>query len=312
MRLCIVIVNYKTPGLVMDALASLVGQLDATTDQVVVVDNASGDDSPERIEAGIASRGYAAWAKLIRSDRNGGFSAGNNVGIRSCQARYYLLLNSDTIVRPGAIATLLAQAEAHPEVGISGPRLEWPDGSAQISAFRDHTPVSELLAAAKTGPLSKLLRSYEVAADVTDQSVQAQWVSFACALIRREVIEAIGLLDEGYFMYFEDADYCRAARAAGFAIRYFPSAHVVHLRGGTSSVKRQVAARKRPPRYLYASRARYYRKGYGVSGLWAANLLWHAGRTLSLGRELVGHKAPHICEKEWRDNWTEAFRFFKS
>ncbi len=307
MRLSVVIVNYRTPALVMDALQSLDGQLEPGVDEALVVDNASGDDSAERIEAAVVERNYSPWARVVRSSTNGGFSAGNNIGIRATDAEYYLLLNSDTIVRPGAVSALLRDAEAHPEAGIIGPRLEWPDATPQISCFRDHSPLSELIAGAETGPITTLLSRFVVALPVTDDPREADWVSFACALIRREVIASVGPLDEGYFMYFEDSDYCRAARVAGFKIRYFPGARVVHLRGGTSDVKAKVAARKRPPRYLYASRTRYLRKGYGTSGLWLANLLWHAGRGISLSREIVGKKQPHTCEKEWLDKWTGIF-----
>jgi N-acetylglucosaminyl-diphospho-decaprenol L-rhamnosyltransferase len=308
MRLCIVIVNYRTPGLVLDALDSLEGQVEAGLDEIVVVDNASGDDSAERLERAIAARGFARFCRVIRSPRNGGFAAGNNCAIRAAEANYYLLLNSDTIVRKGAIQLLLSQMQAHPGVGIAGPRLEWPDGTPQVSCFRDHTPISELLLAAKTGPISKFFRDFELAMPVSDEPCEADWISFACVLIRRDVIEKVGLLDEDYFMYFEDSDYCRAARAAGFRIRYFPSARVVHLRGGTSEVKRQVAKRKRPPRYLYESRTRYFRKGYGTSGVVLANLLWTVGRGVSIARELVGRKPPHTCELEWFDNWTDVLK----
>jgi N-acetylglucosaminyl-diphospho-decaprenol L-rhamnosyltransferase len=308
MRLCIVIVNYRTPGLVLDALESLAVQLDPSLDHVLIVDNASGDDSAERIEYAIAARGWGSLCRVVRSVHNGGFSAGNNLGIRTAHADYYMLLNSDTLVRPQAISTLLAQLERHPEIGIAGPRLEWPDGSAQNSCFRDHSPVSELLAAAKTAPVTSLFSAFQVPLPIADDATQAAWLSFACVMIRREVIERIGLLDEGYFMYFEDSDYCRAARAAGFRIGYFPSARVVHLRGGTCDVKDTIATRSRPPRYLYASRARYFRKGYGVFGPLAANVLWQLGRLVSLTREVAGHKAPHTRDKEWLDNWTDVFQ----
>jgi len=308
MRLCIVIVNYRTPGLVLDALDSLEGQVEAGLDEIVVVDNASGDGSAERLERAIAARGMGRYCRVIRAERNGGFAWGNNLGIRAADANFYLLLSSDTLVRKGAVHALLSHLQAHPGVGVCGPRLEWPDGTPQGSCFRDHTPVSELLAAAETGALCRLLRDFEVALPVSDEPCEAEWISFACVMIRREVIEKIGLLDEGYFMYFEDSDYCRAARAAGFRIQCFPGAHVVHLRAGLSEAQRQRGERKRPPRTLYASRTRYFRKGYGSLGFLAANALWCVGRGLSLGRELVGRKLPHTSERQWLDNWTDAWK----
>jgi N-acetylglucosaminyl-diphospho-decaprenol L-rhamnosyltransferase len=308
MRLCVVIVNYRTPGLVQDQLESLADELDPARDVVLVVDNGSEDDSTERIERAIAARGFSGFCRVIRAGRNAGFAAGINVGLRSVEAEFYLLMNSDTMVRPGAVANLLKEMQAHPGVGIAGPRLEWFDGTPQVSCFRDFTPISELLAAARTGPLTEFFRGFEVALPVPEESLEVEWVSFACALVRREVIEKVGLLDEGYFMYFEDSDYCRAARAAGFRIRYFPSARVVHMHTGKSAAKYTVVNRRRPPRYLYASRARYFRKGYGAVGLWMANAFWSVGRTISLGRELMGHKAPHTRDKQWRDNWTDSFK----
>jgi GT2 family glycosyltransferase len=309
MRLCVIIVNYRTPGLVLDALESLVSQLEAGQDQALVIDNGSGDDSADRIEQAIAARGFARVCRVIRSPRNLGFSAGNNLGIRSVDASYYLLLNSDTIVRERAIPTLLTEMHRHPGVGIAGPRLESPDATPQVSCFRDFTPVSELLSAAKTGPLTQFLDAFDVPLPVSKEAIEADWVSFACAMIRREVIEKIGLLDEGYFMYFEDSDYCRAARAAGFRIRYFPRARVVHLRGGTAPDPKYLPpSLGRAPRYFYASRARYFRKGYGVVGFCLANAFWQIGRSVSLGRELVGRKPPHTSQKAWLDNWTDAFK----
>jgi GT2 family glycosyltransferase len=308
MRLCIVIVNYRTPGLVLDALDSLEGQIEAGLDEIVVVDNASGDESAERLERAIGQRGLSRFCRVVCAPKNGGFAAGVNCGVRAVEANYYLFMNADVIVRKGAIQALLAQMQAHPGVGIAGPRLEWSDGTIQASCFRDHTPLSELLGAARTHPLNQFLREFELTMPATDEPCEAQWVSFACVLIRREVIEKVGLLDEGYFMYFEDSDYCRATRAAGFRIRYCPNARVVHLRGGISEVGRQHAERQRPPRYLYESRTRYFRKGYGVLGFVMANVLWYVGRGVSFGRELVGHKAPHTWEKQWRDNWIDTFR----
>jgi len=305
--LCVVVVNYRTPELVVDCLRSLEGELESH-DAVVVVDNCSGDGSDEHIEAALAAHGWTDWARLVRSPTNGGFSAGNNVGLRAVDADLYLLLNSDTIVRPGAIAALRAAAAADPGAGILGPRLEWPDGTPQVSRFRNHTVLSEFLSAAGTGVITRLFGNYRVAIEIDERVAEVEWTTFACALIRREVIERVGPLDEGYFMYFEDCDYCRATRAAGFRIAHVPEARVVHLRGGTSEVKRKVAARERPPRYLYASRTRYFRKAGGRRLAILANVAWSAGRTVALTRELLGNKAPGACERQWLDNWTDALR----
>ncbi len=303
MNLAIIIINYKTPNLVIDCLSSLQDQIELNCDSVVVVDNASGDNSVEQLETAVTQNQWQSWVKILPSQVNGGFSAGNNLGIQSVSADAYLLLNSDTLVRPGAIATLKEAMQAYPEAGLISPRLEWPDGTPQISCFRYHSPLSELINAAGTGPVSKLLINYDVPLPVSDVPMQPAWTSFACVLIRREVIERVGLMDEGYFMYFDDVDYCHQARDAGWSILHFPSARVVHLRGGSGSVKKAIAKRQRPKAYLYASRARYFRKFYGHIGLLIANLLWLVGRSISFVREVVGSKEPHACQLEYRDIW---------
>jgi N-acetylglucosaminyl-diphospho-decaprenol L-rhamnosyltransferase len=306
----VVIINYRTADMTIDCLGTLAEEARGLPGgcRVIVVDNLSGDDSPGRIDAAIATRGWADFARLVRSPVNGGFSAGNNVGIRAVDAESYLLLNSDTLVEPGALQKLLDHLRAHAGAGLVGPRLQWPDGVPQQSCFRWHTPLTELVLAAATGPVSRLLHRHEPAMPVSETSMTCQWTSFACVLIRREVIERLGPMDEGYFMYFEDVDYCRRAVAAGYAVRHEPAARVVHLRGGSSPVKSLQAQRKRRPAYFYASRSRYYARFYGRTGLWLANALWSVGRFVALIREAVGHKQPHVCQLEARDIWTSALR----
>ncbi len=304
MRLLVVILNYRTPGLVIDCLYSLENQIQSGCDRVIVVDNASGDGSVTKIEQAIADNNWLPWVEVLASPINGGFSAGNNLGMQAHSAAAYLLLNSDTIVRPRAISKLLRAMEENPQAGIISPRLEWPDETPQISCFRDRSPWSELINGAQTGPITKLLERYDVPLPVSETPVEAEWTSFACVLIRREVVEKVGWMDEGYFMYFDDIDYCRRARKSGWRILYWPEARVVHLRGGSSSVKTEVATRKRPRSYLYASRSRYFAKFYGWFGLTIANLFWLTGRLISLSRELIAHKEPHTCEYEIQDIWT--------
>lgn len=304
LRLGVVIINYRTPQLVIDCLSSLAKEVKVAQDCVVVVDNLSGDNSLELITAAVQDNGWNDWVEIIPSPVNGGFSAGNNVGIKAVEAEAYLLLNSDTIVRPGAIAALLKAKEKYPKAGLISPRLEWLDGTPQISCFRYHSPVSELINAAATGPITKILQSFNVPIPVSDHPFEPDWTSFACVLIRREVIEQIGLMDEGYFMYYDDVDYCRMAKKAGWKVVHYPQARVVHLRGGSGSLKADVAARRRPPAYAYESRSRYFAKFYGHAGLWLANLLWLTGYSVSLVRELVGNKKPHTCEGQAQDIWT--------
>lgn len=312
MRLAIIILNYHTPTLVIQCLYSLQNQIETCKHSAVVVDNASEDASVEKIERAITANDWRQWVKVLQSPVNGGFSAGNNLGIEAVVADAYLLLNSDTIVQAGAIEALLNALTTHPEAGIISPRLEGSDGNPQISCFRYHSPVSELITSAATGPITKLLNFYDVPIPVSDEPIEPEWTSFACVMIRRAVIDQIGLMDERYFMYFEDLDYCRRARNNGWKLLHWPDAHVVHLRGGSGSVKSDVASRKRPPVYLYQSRSRYFSKFYGPMGLLTANLFWLAGRSISLVRELINHKRPHICEFAARDIWINCLGSLKS
>ena len=306
-----VIVNYGTADLAIQCLQSLAGMRQECDDlRVYVVDNASPDDSIAQITASIARERWSAWVRLLRSAENRGFAAGNNVGIRHALVERpgvdaIWLLNTDTIVRPGALAALSHTLQTHAACGLVGPRLEWPQGDRQQSCFRTFRPATELVRAAASAPISRLFRAGVVALDDVDQQTGIDWISFASVLIRRGVFEQVGLLDEGYFMYYEDVDFCRAAREVGFHIAYAPTARVVHLRGGTSPVKSLAAERRRRPRYYFAARSRFYAKWYG--GRWGvvrANCAWHLGRLIAYLRETVSKRQRRACESEWRDIWT--------
>jgi GT2 family glycosyltransferase len=284
---------------------------------VAVCENGTGPESVEAIRRAIETEGWSDWVMLKAIHPNRGFTGGNNAILSEAMAwpeppRYFVLLNADTIVRPGAIRELVRGAEHRPDAGLIGPRLEWPDGDPQVSAFRDFNPVSEFLAAACTGPLSHLFRNYDVPIPVSDEPMEPQWVTLACALVRKEVFQRIGLLDEGYYLYFDDADLCRRARRDGWRILYWPSAHVVHLRGRSNPVKETTRKLERRPRYWYESRARYFAKCHSRLTLWTANLAWWLGRGVSFARELVGHKQKHTCKHESRDIWTHILNPMKA
>ena len=306
-RIGCVIINYRTPALIESCLRSLAPQLAANDMRVMVVDNNSGDGSADQIAAFLdRNEDEDNWkdrVTLVRSQQNTGFSGGNNIGVDRLDAEFYLLMNSDTLARPGAIAALLAAAERHPDAGLIGPRLEDEDGAPQISAFRSIGLLSEFVQPAELRALERLFPQADANIPIVDAVTEADWVSFACVLIRRAVIDAIGPMDEGYFMYFEDADYCRTAKAHGWRAICDPSARVVHFRGGSSSVKSAHAARKRPPAYFYASRTRYFRKFYGPLGPTIANIAWLAARGIARAKAVFGRTPSKACERAASDIW---------
>jgi N-acetylglucosaminyl-diphospho-decaprenol L-rhamnosyltransferase len=301
-ELAIIILNYRTPDLVAACLDSLRPEIQAGI-RVIVVDNFSPDGSADLIQEHITRAGYDDWAAVLRSPVNGGFAAGNNLGIRAISADAYVLLNSDTLIVPGAIAGLRYALEKHPRAGIIGPSFEDGGGSAEQSCFRFHNPVSEFLRAAGTGPLTRALRRYDVPLPYSDSPLEPDWIGFACVVIRREVIEQVGLLDESYFMYFEDVAYCHKVRTAGWSILYWPEPRVVHFMGASSHISSSDTSRRRPARYFYESRTRYFADHFGIAGLVAANLLWTAGRAIAFSREVIEGKSPHALDREAADIW---------
>ncbi len=271
---------------------------------MVVVDNNSEDGSVDILRKWLRRYDPNNRVRLVVSESNSGFSAGNNLGIREIKADNYLLLNSDTIVRPGAIAELMKCSAENPEAGLISPRLEWPDGRVQESCFRYPTPISEFIDAAKTGPITNLFKNHVVALEVSDELVRPEWTSFACVLIKAEVLENAGLLDEGFFMYFEDVEFCHRVKRIGWSIIHTPTAHIVHLRGGSSPVKSLSRMKKRLPRYYYASRTRFYFLLYGHAGLILANILWLCGAAIGKMRDMIGKRTHSFPEKKWLDIWT--------
>jgi N-acetylglucosaminyl-diphospho-decaprenol L-rhamnosyltransferase len=281
--------------------------------RAIVVDNASGDDSVAILGREVNARSWESWVEIVEAERNSGFSAGNNLGVAVARGRSacdaFLLTNSDTVLRRGALRCLGSALGSAPTTGLVGPRLEWPSGEFQASCFRAISPVSELAAAAKTGVLSRLVRGdLPIPMDPNNgtETEAVEWISFACVLIRAEAFTAIGPMDEGFFMYFEDVDYCRRARLAGWRIAYAPGARVVHLRGGRTPDEFAEEERKRRPRFYYESRSRYLAKYYGRTGPLRANFCWTVGRGISLARELAAQKSPHTVAREAGDIWTGA------
>ena len=303
-RLLVVIVNYRTPQLTIACLRSLAPEVAALgCVRVVVTDNASGDGSVERIREALDAQGGSAWATLMPLDRNGGFAYGNNAAIRPALASiappdYVLLLNPDTEVRPDALRELLRFMDARPDVGIAGSRLEGPDGSQHHSCFRFHTVRSELNWGLRLGAVSRLLRNYVVAAPLADSDQPTDWVAGASMIVRRRVFEDVGLFDEGYFLYYEEADFCLNARRAHWPCWYVDASRVMHIAGGSTGLDDTTARPARRPRYWFASRRRYFVKNHGQLYALCADMAWVAGYALWRVRRVLQRKPdtdpPHM------------------
>ena len=234
--LAIVIVSYNTRSELENCLQSLHDHPPHVSHEIVVVDNASRDGSVEAVRA--------RWpgVRVITLNSNVGFSSANNAGIRSTESELLLLLNSDTIVSDGAIDRLIAAMRELPGASVVGPRIVDANGQAELSHGRMMTPLAELRQKLLVRHASRLTLSR-----LTSKTRQVDWVTAACLLVRRRDAEAAGLLDERYFMYCEDVDFCAAVRANGGKIYFTPRAEIVHLRGRSWRAGPGATARELPP-----------------------------------------------------------------
>jgi N-acetylglucosaminyl-diphospho-decaprenol L-rhamnosyltransferase len=294
-RVWVVIVNYRTAQLTLDCLATLSLEQAALGMTVLVVDNDSDDGSVERLAQEIATHQWQSWVSLLPLSINGGFSAGNNVAIRQALESpnppdYVLLLNPDTVVRPGAVATLVEFLDTHPQVGLAGSRLEDPDDAPQFSAFRFPSFWNEFDQGLRIGLISKCLQQQSIALPIVDSPCPADWLAGASLMVRREVFEAAGLFDESYFLYFEEVDFCRRAKQTGWDCWYVPESRVVHLVGQSSGVTDTKRAPQRRPQYWFASRRRYFLKHHGWAYTALTDLGWMAGFALWRMRRILQQK----------------------
>lgn len=261
-----VVVSYKSAALTIACLHSLLAERAAVSLRVVVVDNASGD-APAIADA-IAREGWESWVTLIEAPRNGGFAYGNNLGFaRACQdgaPDYLHMLNPDTRVNPGAVGALVEFLETHPHVGIAGSSFENGDGSDWPIAFRFPSLISELEGGLRLGLVSRLLKRWTVAQTMSQQVQQIDWGAGASMMIRRSLLDRIGGLDENYFLYFEETEFCWRAKRAGFSMWYVPHSRVVHIGGQSTKVTERNVAPKRLPVYWFESRRRYFMTTAGL------------------------------------------------
>lgn len=295
-RLGICIVAWRCGPLVVDCLKSIQAELGSVPGtHVCIVDNASGDDTADVIERAIADGGWSQWATLVRAPKNGGFAYGNNRAIETLRASgrpfdYYVLLNPDTIVRPGALRILSDFMNERPDVGLAGGRSEDPDGTPQACCFRFPSILRETAAVVQLGPFFRLFSRQIRWIGTPETETEVDWVSGAYVFVRPEIIAAIGLLDEAYFLYFEETDFILRAQRAGWTCWHVPQSRIVHLVGQSSGVTTRHARPRRLPGYWFESRRRYFVLNHGRAYAALLDLAVAAGYCIARPiRKITGH-----------------------
>lgn len=307
----VVTVNFRTPDLTVRCLESAAAARKTLPGvRAIVVENASGDDSAERLRHAIDERGWGEWAELLVSDRNGGFGAGNNLALRQGLAAKappdaFLLLNPDASLDPGALDALLSFLAEHPRVGVVGPRTEIGRGNPRGTAFRFPGVLNSLDEGLHLGLVTRLLSRWQLAPPPAPRAHRADWVSGGCMLIRREVLEEVGLFDEDFFLYFEEVDLSLRAARAGWESWYVPEANVLHESGASTGATGGHELERRMPAYWFESRRRYFLKNRGRLVCLAADLAWTAGNSLWNLRRWLS-RAP---AKEPPGFWSDFVRF---
>ena len=291
MFLTIVIVNWNTKEDLLTCLSSIKERLRDPLFEVLVVDNGSNDGSSEEVR-----REYP-WVELLENKNNSGFANAANMALRRMKGRYVLLLNPDTRVKERAIEKLISFMESHSEAGISGPQLLNPDGSKQNSIANFPSLATELL----NKSLLRWLFPKKFPGKERNYSepIEVDSVIGACMMVRREAMDQVGLLDEDYFLFFEETDWCFRMKRAGWKIYHVPQAEVYHLQGKSAE-----AEKKRARVEYYRSRYHFFKKNRGT-------LQWfilHIGLVVRLGVELILTTAVSLFTfftiKRWRE-WGE-------
>ena len=275
----IVIVNYNTIDLLRDCLRSLL-QTEGKLCEIMVVDNASSDGSADMVEREFPG------VVLVRNQQNAGFSKANNQGMRLARRKYILLLNSDTIVRAGALNVMAEFLSSNSTVGGVTCKLLNADGSIQASVSNRPGPVlllwrllgvSRMVAGdrarrmlARTGAifLGRTVRSYLAPYKTDGHPLEVENISGACFMLRREAMEQVGFLDEGFFMYFEDMDYCLRLCKAGWKLYYLPRGEIVHLVGSSSGGRMRAYSV-----HSYRALFHFYRKHFSYAMLLAVRAI---------------------------------------
>lgn len=274
----VVIVSFNTCGLLRECLQSLSRETRGLSAEVLVVDNASHDESAEMVAREFPD------VRLIRSDTNLGFAAANNRAFEVARGRYVVLLNSDAFVSPDALTRAVILMDAHPRAGLGGARLIGRDGAWQPAARQFPSLLNKwltLTGLAARYPRSKFFGRVDRTWADADREAEVDWVPGAFSIIRREALDAVGWFDEAFFLYYEEVDLCRRLKAAGYSIHYWPDLRIIHLGGESSKTVRRLhmsSSGSQLALWRMRSELLYHRKHQGWLGallVAALEIAWH-------------------------------------
>lgn len=289
--LSVVIVSWNTRDLLLSCLSALGAAAGPLRTEIIVVDNGSTDGTRDALLTQFPA------VRLVASDQNLGFAGGNNAGLALATGRYLCLLNPDTAPRPGALTALVDHLARNPALGAVGPRLLDPDGSEQAVGFQFPTLAQVALDLFPLGGRfaeSRLNGRYPH--QPRDRAFPIDFPLGACIVARRAAVEAAGPLDEGYFMYSEEVDWCRRMHDAGWPIACLPTAEVVHYGGRSTS--------QQPARMfveLHRSRRRYFCRHHSAAFARAAQAVTRLGMVKEALVAWRRYRRGEIARAAWRD-----------
>jgi GT2 family glycosyltransferase len=239
MTLSIVILNYNTRDFLLPCLKGIIEHTRDLDYEIIIVDNASTDGSADYVSQKLIPR--FSQIKLVAAKANRGYAAGNNLGILTASGQYLVIMNPDIVIRDNALKKMVDFMQAHPAVGMAGPRLSSPDGALQYFCYRFPTP---LVLFYRRLPLyqwrfaRRAVRQYLMADWNHRANRPVDWLQGSCLIVRRASVDKVGLMDERFFLYFEDTDWCRRFWQAGFEVWYLADVEIVHYHSRASANER--------------------------------------------------------------------------
>jgi len=266
--LSIIILNYNTKDFLLPCIAGIVEYTQNLDYEIIVVDNASTDNSADYVQKKILPR--FERVQLIVTKENGGFSAGNNQGIKKAKGKYLLIMNSDIVIWENSFKRMVEFMEQHPKIGIAGPRLLSPDSTLQYFCYQFPTP--QVLLYRRT-PLSRFqfarraIHAYLMTSWDHKDNRPVDWVQGSCMIVRASAVEKVGLMDERYFLFLEDTDWCRRFWDAGYEVWYLSEVEIIHYHSRASAATRFYQTIFNKMAWIHLASAVKYFKKWGTNSI---------------------------------------------